>query len=675
MKLSKNYLLSGIVIIFTVALLSWSYSNNSTTASNTALWSYTHDKNFEELTEAEVSSFIADDDEWYFSPRSFKKRPTAEDVLIQKIPGDKSHLLMMAFYSKENYSEPVVRINNGGTTLVFRDDGKGDDKKAGDGFYTAKITVDVNEFRQKALGMIAEMKKNGYKPFHFVQRSMVYDPDITESFDVQKMDKSEAVSISGLTNALSSDLTTTGTKLNNIRTHSMMITNLAVVEDSIRTWNSCTQTGNIDGPWTFKTIMKNLASKDSAHPATDAQISDFVKSWLNHWTTDQMVNGDSVAARTSMSTVILNPWLNKSKSAGAPAGQLDMRFAPFKLLAIVNRFDLRDGALDGLPGSPVGEGRFVFGLIKKDCSTFLKMTVILEYGVHKSATCEDRQAWAHQWYALKDLAIGSSEYNQALQNITDQYSLCGTNPNKPNQSSLDQLRTNEVALSPDGKTWEMREFVIDSTTATGLLKQTTVGQNPADKYNAQTANEDVQRMVAFVNQNSKSIRAETYTVPLTFDSVPFLGGSAHINTASTGNPPGVFHWDGTEDGKGSPTFIRNNAARFFFSLNTCAGCHAGETQTSFTHVDPVFFGTETTLSGFVTGRPGQGGAVDFDNNPDNDSMSVKDAALRPSIDPKIRTFNEILRRAKDLKSVAETTCGTVLSISSELMFKPLNSVD
>src|SRR5437867_2445510 len=137
----------------------------------------------------------------------------------------------------------IVTINTGGSALVFRDDGKGDDKKAGDGFYTAKITVDVNEFRQKASGMIAEMKKNGYKPFHFVQRSMVYDPDVTESFDVQKMDKNEAVSISGLTNALSSDLATTSRKLDSIRTHSMMITNLAVVEDPTRTWNSCDTTG------------------------------------------------------------------------------------------------------------------------------------------------------------------------------------------------------------------------------------------------------------------------------------------------------------------------------------------------------------------------------------------------------------------------------------------------
>ena len=92
------------------------------------------------------------------------------------------------------------------------------------------------------------------------------------------------------------------------------------------------------------------------------------------------------------------------------------------------------------------------------------MGVIFEFGINKPirSTCDVKKTWAQQWVALKDLTIGSSEYNQALQKITDQYTLCGTNPNKPNQSSLDQLRTNEIALSPGSPgEWEMREFILD----------------------------------------------------------------------------------------------------------------------------------------------------------------------------------------------------------------------
>ena len=130
---------------------------------------------------------------------------------------------------------------------------------------------------------------------------MIVDPDADESFDMQKWEKGETVSISGLTNALADlDLSdnavlsgsSTNTVLSNnsastvsvdavlidaIRANCVTITNLAVVEDPTRTWNSCTQKGNIDGPWTFKTIMKQLASKDPAHIATDAQVSRFCK--------------------------------------------------------------------------------------------------------------------------------------------------------------------------------------------------------------------------------------------------------------------------------------------------------------------------------------------------------------------------------------------------------------
>src|SRR4051812_19455759 len=37
----------------------------------------------------------------------------AEDVLVQRIPGDDNHMLMMAYYSKENYSGPAFTIESG----------------------------------------------------------------------------------------------------------------------------------------------------------------------------------------------------------------------------------------------------------------------------------------------------------------------------------------------------------------------------------------------------------------------------------------------------------------------------------------------------------------------------------------------------------------------------------
>jgi len=652
-----------VLIVFAIVLLSWDHLNDSKTRLKQFPVSGAY-HNLDLMNDEDLAFHSEMDDEFLTDSN---KAPAAEDVLIQRIPGDDNHVLLMAYYSKENYSEQSLTLKDG-SGIVFRDDGKDFDKKAGDGIYTARISADVNEFRKQALSMREQMSKSNYKPFRYVHRAMIYDPDAAESFDAQQFDANQAVSVSGLTNALSTDLstaaTTKPTTIDSIRQNSILITNLKVVEDPSRTWNSCSQVGNIKGPSTFGTLMRQLASKSPTSIATDAALSTFVKNWLNIWATNQIINGDTVKARTLVNSV-LTPWLSESQNSGSPVGQLDMRFAPFKLMAIVNRFDLRNDT------RPCGEGRFVFCLIKSDCSRALQMTVIFEYGINKPIDCNTEKSWAQQWINLKNFTLGSSAYNQALKNITDQFTLCGTNPNKTNQSSLDQIRTNDVTLSPNPKIWELREFVLDGTS--GGLKETTVGQNPADRYDAQVVNANVQRMADYVNKNTKAIVSETNVVPLAWNGVPFLGGSAHILDSPTGSPPKVYHWDGTKSTSAS-TFITSDNARFFYSFNTCSGCHAGETQTHFTHVDPVFFGTEATLSGFLTGKAGFL-ATDFDHIANNDTMAVKDAALRPSTNPAIRNFNDIKRRAQDLKKVTSTTCGSVLSISSQLMFQPLNSED
>src|SRR5205085_8114827 len=109
--------------------VSWNHLNKSTKELNSSPQSYLHEKNSSGLTDAGTNTLIAEDDEFKLPPDDPGGRtPTAEDVLIQKIPGDNSHLLMIAFYSKENYSGQFVNIENGGN-LVFRDDGEGYDKK------------------------------------------------------------------------------------------------------------------------------------------------------------------------------------------------------------------------------------------------------------------------------------------------------------------------------------------------------------------------------------------------------------------------------------------------------------------------------------------------------------------------------------------------------------------
>ncbi len=702
MNAPKRTLVFASTLIVVTLLLSWTLLDDDATSTTSS--SLLHG---DQLKNEAMYDFAAGNE---LSSGS-NQPPAAEDVLVQRLPGDNGHVLLMAYYSKENYAETSLTIDNG-YTITLRDNGKGDDKVAGDGFYTVKISADVQSFRKQSISLLQQMKANGYRPLSYVNRQRIIDPDIAESFELAKFDAYQPVSISGLTNALSADFrpaviavtsmaassitngtvaasatqtaqaaaTTTTITLDSIRKNSIFITNLAVVEDSTRTWNFCTQKGNVNGSWTFGTLMRQLASKSLTQIASDSAVSAYIKTWLKNWETTQVINRDSVKARTLVDSIILNPWLDTSRSHGTPAGQLDMRWAPFKLIAITNRFDLRTGL-------SCGEGRLVFCLISSACSALRnppeqQFTVIFEYGVNQPRSCDAQHAWAQQWVNLTNFPLGSAQYNLALQNITDQFTKCGTNPSKPHQSSLDQLRTNEIALvlptTINPKRWELREFILDS--ATGNLKETTVKQTPADKYNAQVVNTDVQHMVSYSNQNQAGINTGKFTVPLTWQGSPFLAGATRVNGNPTGKPTGnqaaVYHWDGTGSGNAS-TFIMSDNTRFNFSLQTCSGCHSGETQTAFTQINPAFYGREARLSGFLTGVNGTGGAIDFDHDSSNLLMTVLDPSLRPTNDSttaKKRTFNDIDRRARDLQRVASNTCGSVLSISSQLMFQPSTSV-
>src|SRR6476661_2826121 len=151
MKTLKRPLALVSTLIVVTLLLSWRYLDDEPSTS------YSFNKN--NLTDAELFAWMADN----AADGEDDIPPAAEDVLVQRIPGDNGHLLLMAFYSKENYSKPSFTIENG-YTITLRDDGKGDDKTAGDGLYTAKIFADVQAFRKQAITLQQQMRAGGYKP-------------------------------------------------------------------------------------------------------------------------------------------------------------------------------------------------------------------------------------------------------------------------------------------------------------------------------------------------------------------------------------------------------------------------------------------------------------------------------------------------------------------------------
>ena len=118
-----------------------------------------------------------------------------------------------------------------------------------------------------------------------------------------------------------------------------------------------------------------------------------------------------------------------------------MTKAPFRLLAIVARLDLRQNAPFGGAG---GEGRFVFNLLDA-AGNPTQYLLILEYGLD-AADCNAVLNWANIWHTLGTHPFGPN-YNAALQTVTDRFTTINSSPAKPNGSALNQARTDDFFLA------------------------------------------------------------------------------------------------------------------------------------------------------------------------------------------------------------------------------------
>ncbi len=406
--------------------------------------------------------------------------------------------------------------------------------------------------------------------------------------------------------------------------HSLLVTNVRVVEDPQRTFDPCSGSGTPLGKWTFGYLMEQMANT----PLTGIPAPEFTRRWIRHWEVDQTINFDLVPERqAAIRSLIIDPWVAAS---GGPDQPLDLAIAPFRLCAIVNRIDLGGGPV-GYSGGDAGELRFVYCAVNAEGRPIdlpgddrpygqggtgescppLPFLVIFEYGVPISG-CEAIKNWAHQWLALQGFTLGSPAYNAALEAITEQVVVANAAPSKPNGSALNQLRSNEILIRP----WDLREWVIfDEDSDAHHLREVTTKQTPDFDY--LTTNPAL--VASYVNTNEPAILAGSHVVPLTFSGLPFLSGHAPID------PDASFHWN--------PGGIANNNARHEFSLATCNACHGGETATDFTHISERPAGAPSTLSGFLTG------------------IIVSDP-----VDGTPRAFDDLTRRAAILDARAHMPC-------------------
>ena len=402
----------------------------------------------------------------------------------------------------------------------------------------------------------------------------------------------------------------------------LMITDLSVVEDPARTYDACTQTGTPMGAWTFGRLMTDMANGHDA--------SDMVEKWLRLWMTDQTVNTFVATGRPAISDFLLTTWRRTN-------GKLDLGQAPMRLLAIVNRIDLRTNRTYN--GGDAGEGRFVFGVLNpSDCQAAPFFTLIIEYGVPKTG-CAAVHAWAAQWHALGSLKLGTPAFNSALQQVTDTFARANANPAKPNGSALNQMRSEEGELATP---WELREFRLDGPSH--VFVESTVAQTPDIRFNV---NPNLHTLTDYINANQAAILNGSYAVPLKFPitgNQPFLGASA---------PNVLMFWNSIPP-------ANSNDARHNFSLGTCSGCHGQETDTFFTHVTPRQSHQVAALSEFLTGNPGtlrRPGTVTMPDHVDNSP----------------RTYGDLLARQSKLDAILGASC-SALGQYQQALASPLNMV-
>ena len=351
---------------------------------------------------------------------------------------------------------------------------------------------------------------------------------------------------------------------------------LSVVDEGVLTDARSSNAG--DGPWSFRSLVENMAPE-----GTDP--GEFVRTWLVDWVTVKEVNGfaldphipqEGVGRDVGMNKRIVCPWLKLTPENACDdtcttckAQKLDLAKAPFRLIAIVNRLDLRDE----VAAYPSGEGRLVFGLTDgpadDPASSPLAMSVIFEFALPASTSPRE---WAEKWHALGKFSSFDESYRAALEGVTRSFTSRGSDPLHVNGSAIGQVRTNESVLN---WIWQQREFGLDSG---GNLRLRPIRNTPAEAINGTPFLRD------HVVKNREAILAKKYEMP------------AGMRAGAADQLQYVWSIPDVDE-----------PLRKAFAGGTCNGCHSTENpnvDTAF-HVSPRLKGVEK-LSPFVNDPSGSG---------------------------------------------------------------------
>lgn len=362
----------------------------------------------------------------------------------------------------------------------------------------------------------------------------------------------------------------------------LVLVHASIVEDQAYVSNQDQANGR-PGRWSFRYLMEEMAPR-----GTDP--ADFVLTWLQDYKATQL-NGFPLTRRPKIDAFIQN-WPKRSD------GKLDLRRAPFKLRAIVNRIDVSKNEND------LGEGRFVFAALDPSGKP-LPFTVIFEYNLpilfKNFGPAENRRLWAARFHAMAwdQVEVNGrweqvqrpygARFNAELAATTDLFAKRGANPEGVNGSSLSQLRSNEIAL---GEPWSLREFRLQ---ANGSLRMAPTAQTPHATFNNRHPNPNdgsafasrAGELLNFLSSNVDRVKNLEHTIPpsmLAAESLENFANTEWLKDPQSGAPLPITGERSTDE-----------QVRKGFALSTCNGCHNAEVEqiAGFYHISPFDEPTRT----------------------------------------------------------------------------------
>jgi len=380
------------------------------------------------------------------------------------------------------------------------------------------------------------------------------------------------------------------------------------------------------GAWSFGHLVEQAFGREEA--------SVKVEQWLQLWAGGQVAAGGKVPihSRSGLREALILPWQKRDgyREDSGEAWKPQWRNAPFRLLAIVNRMDLALPEFTAVPSSrgynsggaslatrENGEARLIFCLVDEQGKPFEKgLTLIFEYGLDGNNEAA-RLDWAMAWHALGKRKEFDQGYRDELQQLTRCFTdrgvekVAGAEEKKP-QTVIEHLMAKMTkermpllrVRSNDGVGGALREFrefeYVGNEFRAAVLKSSPREEffernNSVNRHLVKWLESDAQKaqiewLEAVRLNRDPSITPEKRTVVLPEQilvSRVMTPVSGFVSVAKDE----TAHWDGRG--------MSDDRLRREISLQSCCGCHCGDTNTSFYHIAPRAEGEAAKLSTFL----------------------------------------------------------------------------